>query len=107
MVSVIQCTKVLLAARKHRLYTHLGEGSSAPLVRQEPVTDESLAALIQANMTCFDAVEKFHPFGIETWVSIYANKFPPMWSLCPQSYTDTHGSMLDKRPSRGSEEYPS
>lgn len=72
-VSIIQCTKVLLAARKHRLFTHLEEGSSAPLVRPEPVTDESLAALIQTNMSCLDAVAKFYPRAVEIWVSIHAD----------------------------------
>lgn len=73
MMSIIQCTKVLLAARKHRLFKHLGEGSSAPLVNLEPVTDESLAALVQTNMSCFDAAAKFHPRGLEIWVSSPAN----------------------------------
>ncbi|CAN8096455.1 unnamed protein product [Discula destructiva] len=67
IISLIQCTKVLLAARKHRLYTHLEEGSSAPLVRQEPVTDESLAALIQSNMGHFDAFSYFFPRAIEVY----------------------------------------
>lgn len=61
---------MLLAARKHGLFSHLEEGSSAPLVRLEPVTDESLAALIQSNMEKFDVFSVFFPRNIEVYVSI-------------------------------------
>lgn len=52
------------------LFAHLGEGSSAPLVREKPVTDECLAALIQSNMRLFDAHAHFVPRTVEIYVSI-------------------------------------
>lgn len=65
---IIQSTKVLLAARKHGLFQDLEEGSTAPLIRQEPVTNEALDALIQSNMGLFDQFEYYYPVTIELMV---------------------------------------
>ncbi|KAJ4418872.1 hypothetical protein N0V82_005319 [Gnomoniopsis sp. IMI 355080] len=67
ILSIVQSTKVLLAARKHLLFSHLGEGSSAPLVRESPVTDDCLATLIQSNMGLFDAYSHFIPRTIDIY----------------------------------------
>ncbi|KAF3770509.1 hypothetical protein M406DRAFT_66909 [Cryphonectria parasitica EP155] len=57
----------------HRLYDNLVEGSSAPLIRQEVVNDDTLAALIQSNMKLFDAFAVFFPATIENHGTPYDN----------------------------------
>lgn len=59
-IYVIQPTKILLAARQHHLFDDL-EDSTAPLVRQEPVDDAALAALIQSNMQLIPPFARFFP----------------------------------------------
>lgn len=100
MLSIIQSTKVLLAARKHMLFAHLGEGSSAPLVRENPVTDDCLAALIQSNMGLFNAYSYFFPETIEVYVSIARSVL--LLALLPL-FADC---LIDARPSRRGSEFP-
>ncbi|KAH8782789.1 hypothetical protein F5883DRAFT_403687 [Diaporthe sp. PMI_573] len=59
-IYVIQPTKILLAARQHRLFDNL-EDSTAPLVRQEPVDDAALAALVESNMQLIPPFARFFP----------------------------------------------
>lgn len=59
-IYVIQPTKVLLAARQHQLFADL-EDSTAPLVRQEPVNDVAIEALIESNMQLFTSFAYFFP----------------------------------------------
>lgn len=59
-IYVVQPTKMLLVARKHRLFDNL-DFSTAPLVRQEPVDDAALAALVQSNMRLISPFARFFP----------------------------------------------
>lgn len=59
-IHVIQPTKILLAARQHHLFDNL-EDSTAPLVRQEPVDDAVLAALVESNMQLIPPFARFFP----------------------------------------------
>lgn len=59
-IHVIQPTKILLAARQHHLFDNL-EDSTAPLVRQEPVNDAVLAALVDSNMQLIPPFARFFP----------------------------------------------
>lgn len=59
-IYVTQSTKILLAARKHQLYSDL-EDSTAPLVRQEPVDDAALEALIESNIHMYEPFTYFFP----------------------------------------------
>lgn len=59
-IYVTQSTKILLAARKHQLFNSL-EDSTAPLVRQEPVDDAALEALIESNMQMYTPFSYFFP----------------------------------------------
>lgn len=59
-IYVIQPTKILLAARQHHLYDDL-EDSTAPMVRQEPVDDAALAALVESNMQLIPPFARFFP----------------------------------------------
>lgn len=59
-IHVIQPTKILLAARQHHLFDNL-EDSTAPLVRQEPVDDAALAALVESNMQLIPPFARFFP----------------------------------------------
>ncbi|KAI3397672.1 hypothetical protein diail_10441 [Diaporthe ilicicola] len=64
-IYVIQPTKILLAARQHHLFDDL-EDSTAPLVRQEPVDDAALAALVESNMQLIPPFARFFPRIMET-----------------------------------------
>lgn len=66
--NIIQSTKVLLAARQHHLYSDL-QDSPAPFINQEPVTEETLAALVRSNMKLFDQYSIFIPATVELQVS--------------------------------------
>ncbi|ROV98891.1 hypothetical protein VSDG_03826 [Cytospora chrysosperma] len=59
-IYVTHATKILLAARKHQLFSDL-EDSTAPLVRQEPVDDAVLEALIDSNMQMYTPFACFFP----------------------------------------------
>lgn len=59
-IYVTQSTKILLAARQHQLYSDL-EDSTAPLVRQEPIDDAALQALIESNMHMYAPFAYFFP----------------------------------------------
>lgn len=63
-IYVTQTTKILLAARQHQLFFDL-EDSTAPLVRQEPVDDAALEALIDSNMQMYTPFAYFFPRIIE------------------------------------------
>lgn len=63
-IHVIQPTKILLAARQHHLFDGL-EDSTAPLVRQEPVDDAALAALVESNMQLIPPFARFFPRILE------------------------------------------
>lgn len=78
--NIIQSTKVLLAARQHHLYSDL-QDSPAPFINQEPVTDETLAALIQSNMRLFDQYSMFIPATVELQVSCAVALFPDLFGL--------------------------
>ncbi|KUI64900.1 putative transcriptional regulatory protein PB1A11.04c [Cytospora mali] len=59
-IYITHTTKILLAARQHRLFSNL-EDSTAPLVRQEPVDDATLQALIESNMQLYSPFSYFFP----------------------------------------------
>lgn len=68
IINVIRSTKVLLAAREHRLYDGVQEESTAPLIPQKPITDEFLESLIRSNMGLFEQFEHYYPVTIEQLV---------------------------------------
>lgn len=70
IINVIRSTTVLLVAREHRLYDGVQEESTAPLIPQEPITDEFLESLIQSNMGLFKQFEHYYPVTIEKLVRI-------------------------------------
>ena len=70
-ICIVQSSKVLLAARQHRLYTDLQEHSTAPLCRNKPVDDEGLAALIQSNLEMLDPISAYLPrINILVWHTV-------------------------------------
>lgn len=73
-IYVTQTTKVLLAARKHQLYSDLEE-STAPLVRQELVDDAALEALIESNMEMYAPFAYFFPRIYEIVRSSFFHSF--------------------------------
>ncbi|KAG8165686.1 hypothetical protein KVR01_004238 [Diaporthe batatas] len=80
-IYVVQPTKILLAARRHRLFNDL-ESSTAPLARPEAVDDAALAALVQSNMQLISRFARFFPRVLEI-VSLGPPLFftPKLWSL--------------------------
>lgn len=70
ILNIIRSTKVLLAAREHRLFDGVQEDSTAPLIPQGPINDEFLEALIQSNMGLFEQFEYYYPVTIERLVGI-------------------------------------
>lgn len=57
----VQCTKILCSAKKYRLFSAVGERSSAPLRRHDVIDTFSLAALIQSNIDLLDQFASFVP----------------------------------------------
>lgn len=82
---VAQPTKILLAARQHHLFFGL-EDSTAPLVRQEPVDDAALEALIESNMQLFTPFSYFFPRLNEI---VGSSEFLSVGSHCSREFSQT------------------